>query len=320
MNDAAQLPPFESVLKSRDVEDPVNLWVHRPLAYAIVALIYRTSITPNQITLVATIVGISAGVCFYFGSPLAMLLGGCLLWSSAILDGADGILARAKRMFSDVGRSLDGGADGVVALATVPVGFYHLWLQHHDPLQLALMPFAIGTAMLHIYLYDYYKEAYMQHTNPAWNGEPERPADIWRRHAKLVAEKAPWPMVLATRVHCDLLQNQMRVVRLTNPAGLRQPLSFPVSDETVRIYRKHNAGPMKIWALISLAPHSYGMAICAMFDRLDVYLWLRVIVANSLFVIALIWQRAATRRGRAELAERGLSARPALVTPAAGAV
>ena len=47
--------PF--MLKSREVEDPVNLWVHRPLAYLFVAAIYRTSITPNQITFLALTVG-----------------------------------------------------------------------------------------------------------------------------------------------------------------------------------------------------------------------------------------------------------------------
>ena len=108
------LPPFETVLKSREVEDPVNLWVHRPLAYAIVALIYRTPITPNQITFLALLVGAFAGALFLVGTKTAMLLGGICLWSSAILDGADGILARAKRLFSDVGRAIDGPADGVV--------------------------------------------------------------------------------------------------------------------------------------------------------------------------------------------------------------
>ena len=45
----AALPPFDALLKSRDVEDPVNLWVHRPLAYAFVAMIYRTRITPHEL-------------------------------------------------------------------------------------------------------------------------------------------------------------------------------------------------------------------------------------------------------------------------------
>src|SRR4051794_10682989 len=103
----ARLPPFETVIKSREVEDPVNLWVHRPLAYAFVALVYRTAITPNQITALALLVGFAAAGCWFVGTPALMLAGGCLLWASAILDGADGILARAKQMFSDTGRALD---------------------------------------------------------------------------------------------------------------------------------------------------------------------------------------------------------------------
>src|SRR5262245_59422827 len=114
-----ELPPFETVLKSRAVEDPVNLWVHRPLAYAFVALVFRTSITPNQITLLALLVGFAASACWFIGTPDMMFWGGALLWSSAILDGADGILARAKQLFSDLGRALDGAADMIVAAASL---------------------------------------------------------------------------------------------------------------------------------------------------------------------------------------------------------
>jgi phosphatidylglycerophosphate synthase len=308
------LPPFNTVLKSRDVEDPINIWFNRPLAYAIVWALYRTPITPNQITLVALLVGISAGVAFYVGTPPSvMLLGGVLLWTSAILDGADGILARAKRMFSDVGRAIDGASDGIVALATVPVAFYHLWLTHHSWLEVTLMPFAIGITMGHVYLYDFYKEAYLQHTNVKWNGRPERLSDIKERLARLKAEHAPWYAIASTAAYVGIVENQIRVVSLTNPAAARHHLTFPVTEESVRIYREYNRGPMQVWALISLAPHSYLMAICAMFDRLDVYLWFRVFGANALFIWVLVWQRIATRRTVAALAAGNLV--PTLGTP-----
>ena len=304
---AGALPPFAALLKSRDVEDPINIWMHRPLAYAIVAAVYRTSITPNQITLLALVVGVAAGVCFFVGTPAAMIAGGILLWSSAILDGADGILARAKRMFSDLGRALDGSADGIVALATVPVAFYHLWLQHHSYLELALMPLAIGLSLFHIYLYDYYKEAYLQHTNPSWNGEPERLAEVEARAQRLQAAGAPWVERAASATYVDLLKAQIGVVSRLNPAARRHHLTFPVSPESVRIYRKFNYGPMQLWAFISLAPHSYLMSICAMFDRLDVYLWLRVFGANAVFLWACLWQRVATRRTNQALADAQLA-------------
>ncbi|HEX6239912.1 MAG TPA: CDP-alcohol phosphatidyltransferase family protein, partial [Polyangiales bacterium] len=124
---APGMPPFADVLKSRDVEDPVNLWVHRPIAYAFCTLVYRTSMTPNQVTLIAILLGVAASACWVEGSPRAMLWGGILLWSSAIMDGADGILARAKRLQSAFGRALDGFADYLVGLSSVAACVYHLY-------------------------------------------------------------------------------------------------------------------------------------------------------------------------------------------------
>lgn len=310
MAGSARLPPFKTVIKSREVEDPINLWVHRPLAYAFVALVYRTRITPNQITGLALLVGLAAAGCWFAGTPSLMVAGGCLLWASAILDGADGILARAKRMFSDAGRALDGFSDAMAALVTVVAAFYHVWLQWHNPVHLWLMPLALGMSLVHVYSYDYYKEAYLQHTNPGWNGAAERVSDVKARLEKLIAEHAAWPLIVATHAHVGVLTSQQRVVNWTNPAAARAHLQFPVNPESVDIYRKYNAAPMQLWAAISLAPHSYGMSICAMFDRLDVYLWLRAVVANLLFVIVLLWQRRATRRTREALSLAGLEPSP----------
>ena len=310
MSSTAGLPPFETVLKSREVEDPVNLWVHRPLAYAFVALVYRSPITPNQITVLALIVGFVAAVCFLVGTPAAMIAGGVLLWSSAILDGADGILARAKRMFSDVGRALDGCADALVAAVTVGAGFYHLWVTRGSLFDVALMPIALGLTVVQVYLYDYYKEAYLQHTNPSWNGEAERVADVQVRLSQLIDERANWLMILTTQMHVSLLTSQQAVVRRTNPGAARAHLQFPVTQDSVDIYRRFNAAPMQLWAAVSLAPHSYLMSICAMFDRLDIYLYLRAFVATALMVVVLLWQRSATRRTNEALASAGLSPTP----------
>ena len=304
------LPPLASVLKSREVEDPVNLWVHRPLAYAFVALIYRTNITPNQVTLLSMLVGLAAAACWVDGSPAMMVWGGALLWSSAILDGADGILARAKRQFSDVGRALDGTADAVVAAASVGAGFLHIWQHHAQPLHLWLMPVALVTAVIQIYLYDYYKESYLQLTNPTWSGVPERLADTRVRLEQLKRERAPWTHIMAADTYVTLLTNQTAVIARTNPDANRERFRYHVNETTARNYRRFNLGPLRLWTVLSLAPHSYLMSICAMFDRLDVYLWFRAVVANVLFVVALLWQRAASARTRRDLEQLGLAPEP----------
>jgi phosphatidylglycerophosphate synthase len=303
-----KLPPFESLLKSRDVEDPVNLWVHRPLAYGFVAAVYRTSLTPNQVTLLSLLSGVLAAGCFVEGSRTMMLWGGALLWASAILDGADGILARAKNAFSELGRALDGTADALVGVISVAGAAYHLWVTRGDAWLMLAVLVALGSAILHIYLYDYYKESFMLMTDPEWNGVPLRRADVRERLAKYKAEGASLPVLFASQLYVDLVSAQTAIVGRVDPEGAREHLSFNVNDKTAAIYRRHNRRLVKLWALISLAPHSYTMSICAMLDRLDVYVWIRLVLCNVLFAIALIWQRRASAAVRAEL--RAISMAP----------
>lgn len=294
------------MLKSREVEDPVNLWVNRPLAYGFVALVYRSSLTPNQITALSVCVGFLAAGCFVLGTPVLMLGGGVLLWLSAILDGADGILARARQSFSPLGRVLDGTADLLIGLVTVLAAVFHMWSQQRDPQLLILAPIAIGSAVLHIYLYDFYKESYLQMTDPRWNGQPERLSEVRAQLARVKAEGAGLVAVIACKLYVDLIVAQTWLVARTNPWGSREHLVFKVSEGSAKLYRQGHRGPMQVWALISLAPHSYLMAMCAMFDRLDIYLWLRLIVANGIFLVLLIWQRRRSQRTRVELEILGL--------------
>lgn len=299
------LPPFRSVLKSRDVEDPINLWFNRPLAYAFVALVYRTPLTPNQITLLSIAVGVTAAACWWHGTPAAMLWGGILLWTSAILDGADGILARAKQSFSELGRALDGSADLIVAGLTVVAAVHHLWQRHFSwPMLLAVPPVIVMTA-LQIHLYDYYKESFLLRTRLDWNGVPERIADVEERIAKLDREGAPWVYRQAMQLYLSLVVGQTRLIRWTDPDGSREQSSFHVTPRSVAEYRQFNLGPLRLWTALSLAPHSYLFAISGMFDRLDLYVWARLIVGGLLSLVVLVWQRRASTRTMAALAAAG---------------
>lgn len=310
----SSLPPFSSLLKSRDVEDPVNLYVHRPLAYLFVKLVHRTRITPNQVTLLAMLVGIVAGGLWVWGTEGAMIAGGVLLWSSAILDGADGILARAKNAQSEFGRALDGSADMVVAVATVLPGFYHVWVKHQDPMHLWLMIPVTGLTVLHINLYDFFKESYLLMTRLDRRGEAEDVDEVARRYDRVRAEGAPWYVQQAVKMLLDLTRGQRTMIAFINPAAARDGLRFTRNEETARIYREHNIGPMRLWAFISLCPHSYLMAICGIADRLDVYLWIRLFLMNAVFLVVLVWQRRASERTLRELTNIGAAPAPSAQT------
>ena len=295
-----KLPPFRSLLKSTEVEDPVNICVHRPLAYAFVWSIFRTPITPNGVTLLAVVAGITSGICFLYGTSAAMVAAGALLWTAAILDGADGILARAKNQQSQFGRALDGAADVIVALCTVLPAFAHLWFKEQNTTHLWLMGPAIGLTAVHLWLYDFYKETYLRRTRVDRGGEGAD-ADAVAELVEPAKGKGVITYWAVKHVLLPYMRTQEKIIALLNPLAIRQGEEVTRDQRTAAIFRRHNQGPMRLWALVSLAPHSYLMALCAMFDRLDVYLYVRLFVMNAIFVVAVVWQRRATARTLEEL-------------------
>jgi phosphatidylglycerophosphate synthase len=298
----ATLPRLENVLKSNDVEDLVNRYVHRTLAYLFVKSVFRTPITPNMITLSTIFLGFAAGCAFIWGTPTAMLFGGAGLWAAAILDGADGILARAKNLQSEFGRALDGSADGLVAFFTVFPAFYHIWVTRHNPYDLFLMVPALGLTIVHLAIYDFYKESYLRATRPGQGGEG-RDADQIAETVQAARSQGPITQMAINHVLVPHLNRQKALINWLNPDGWRLSQLLDGDRQASEIYRKHNLGPMRLWALVSSAPHSYLMAICAMFDRLELYLYIRVFLMNGVFLVALIWQRYATCRTIEDLGE-----------------
>jgi CDP-alcohol phosphatidyltransferase len=294
-NSVPGMPPFADVLKSRDVEDPVNLWLHRPLAYAFCALVYRTSMTPNQITLIAIFLGLAAAACWFDGSPGAMLWGGILLWSSAIMDGADGILARAKRMQSAFGRALDGFADYLVGLSSVSACVYHLYATGERTLLLFALP-AFLTTVIEFNAYDVYKEIWVHQTRFDRKREGHSLEDINKLRESESVKESPWYTRISLFLYADLTRMQGHLMRFTNPRARRLLGDCRRSEKSADMYRTLNYVPMQFWKALSTAPHAYLFSIFAMFDRLDLYVWFRLFGMGSAALIAFTLQRRATAR------------------------
>lgn len=289
-------PPFAKVLKSREVEDPINLWIHRPFAYAFCYLVYRTPITPNQVTLISMLLGLAAAACWVYGTRTAMIWGGALLWISSIMDGADGILARARKVQSPFGRALDGCADMVVGLSTVVAGIYHLVSQGASSTLLLLGLIATFATVVQLNLYDFYKELYMRITRIRRGGEGDTAAEAQRLKQIAQKRKSSWYTRLSIGIYANYLSFQENLIRATNPDALGLLTAGEHSSARVETYRTLNRLPMQFWTAVSLAPHTYLFAIFAMFDRIGVYIWLRVSLMSVLAVAGIIAQRHATAR------------------------
>lgn len=89
----------------------------RRISGAISQQLLKTPVTPNQITLAVTALGIFAGWTFAQPGYGPKVAGAFLFLLTSILDGCDGEVARAKKMTSRLGGWLDLWGDNVVHVA-----------------------------------------------------------------------------------------------------------------------------------------------------------------------------------------------------------
>ncbi len=91
---------YKTSLKLIEVEELLDLVFYRPLAFLFVKMVYRTNLTPNQITTIALIVGMIGGVFYFFNTHLAITIGAVLLILYDVLDCSDGMVARLKKKWN----------------------------------------------------------------------------------------------------------------------------------------------------------------------------------------------------------------------------
>jgi phosphatidylglycerophosphate synthase len=87
----------------------------------------RRLMTPNQVTMLSLVIGLSVGVFFATGERWGLIAGGLAFYLAFVTDCVDGKLARATGITSDKGEALDALADGGRrASASLGLGLY-LW-------------------------------------------------------------------------------------------------------------------------------------------------------------------------------------------------
>jgi phosphatidylglycerophosphate synthase len=90
--------------------DPVNRLYRYRAAEALARFLLRTRVTPNQITIAHTLVGVGAAGMIYLKYYVLAVL---MYELRTLLDCTDGVLARVKNQSSSMGRILDTLGDGI---------------------------------------------------------------------------------------------------------------------------------------------------------------------------------------------------------------
>lgn len=307
---------FRAMLKPLDVEEVIDVALHRPLAYVITRAAYPTPVTPDQITWVSMFVGIAAGAAawssFALGAP-RMALAGALFILSAVFDCSDGQLARLRGTSSSFGRMLDGAVDAVVQTAVLPAAIMHAWWRAGGPspapppsgvavatmpaaLWLALGAVAVFTGIVHSILYDHYKNVYLHLTQPV-RKEGDDPEDV----------EAAWDARAGDRMSPG---DKLRFI-IARPYLIRQRALFDwidphlptrfrdmpaYSPETAARFRREQRGLMRAWTFYGIGTHIFGLSVAMMLDRVDLYILARLVLFNGALLALVPAQRRASKR------------------------
>lgn len=285
---------LRDVIKSPDVEDPVNLHVHRPLQLALVRPLVRTPITPNQVTFLSLCAGLASASLIVVGTRPALFGAAALLFSSAILDGVDGMIARLKKTSSETGHAIDGAADYAVNIATTAAAAYHLGQVTGRPLLAAALALGAHLAWAqHLMLYDFHCATYLRFLTRGKHagGDLARGKDLL---ARLRAQNAPFLVRTLIAIYVWQLGNRQRFLERVNPvAASYQDLA--VDAATGDAYVARHRSTMRAWAFLGNAPHMDLMVLAAAVDRFDLYFVLRIVGFTALAVILAVWERRVSR-------------------------
>jgi phosphatidylglycerophosphate synthase len=263
------LNQYRSSLKTIEAEEIVDLLFFRPLAFLFVKVIYSTSLTPNQITLISMLFGIAAGVSFGIGGAEAVFLGGILIALNAIFDCADGQLARLKSG-TFYGRLLDGIVDYVSTIAVfIGIGFWGAaaW---GDPLQWWVIVCVTGIAYaLQAGLVDYYRSEYIANAQGRSDFVASELSTFQQNYNALKAGGGDLlkRLMLALYIKYSRIQSVQRDERASE--------RIPPNE-----YVRTNRLLIRLWNVNGTSTHTFVLAVLALMNQLDWYIWYILVIGN----------------------------------------
>jgi phosphatidylglycerophosphate synthase len=293
-------------LKSLEVEEPVDVYVHRPLAYVIARTLLPTRITPDAVTLTSLVFGLGAATLIAWAVPHHWQWAALLSFIGTVLDCADGQLARLRKSSSVLGRMLDGTCDSTVVMAcAAAAGYVHVRELGTTPLRVALVLAVVVLSSLsismHVSLFDHYKTVFLKLTIPGYR-EAES-IEVARQNYERAKQQ---PMSLYARIvwvyYLAFVGGQGNTVRRYDPYTVTEFEKVgDYSEERAAIYRQHCEPVMRTWRrYFGFGSLMIGIALALFFQLTWEYLLLRLTLFNLVFWGPLRWSQQKASKAAAQ--------------------
>jgi len=162
----------------------------RKISGAISRQLLKTPVTPNQITVFVTLIGVAAGCLMAQPGYAAKVEGSLVFLFTSILDGCDGEVARAKQMMSKLGGWLDLWGDNVVHIAVFYGLGIGLFKDRGNPVYVTLGRIAVLGTIVSAVLASYqtWRKGRSSFTSVVGDSTAAAEAPAWRRRLILMSD------------------------------------------------------------------------------------------------------------------------------------
>jgi hypothetical protein len=265
---------YKKSLKMAEVEEFVDVFIYRPIAFLLVLAIRNTRIKPDHLTLTAMLMGIVAGFFYATGTKSGAITGALFFLLFNIFDCSDGQLARIKKNGSSVGRILDGIADytaTIMVFAGIAVGFSGKPGQPHYLVPLLII--AGISVFVQESLVDYYRTRFLDIVLQRKDTFHDEMDDYRREYSELKKQKGKWldKFVIGIYLIYSTVQRKLIARKKRLPDNLN-PQDF---------YRK-NKLIIRFWVFIGPSATITAMILCSIFTRFDIFFLIVSGIFNAL--------------------------------------
>ena len=274
------LQDYKNSLKMQEVEEPLDLYFYRPVAFTLVKVLARTPVRPNHVTLLSLCCGLLAAYLYSRWTVTGIQLAGVLMLAANILDCSDGQLARMQNSGSRFGRLSDGIVDWLIGVAVFiaigvglssPTGAGGTWM---------LVVAAGVSAGLHGMFFDFVQQEYLS----------------------VVRSERHYLLREVEKVDEELGQPGRRSFHVVRRAGLviyrrylsiQQSLLFRIPTAITlpaEPYRSSHLRPMRWWTLLGSSTDRTLLILSSFLGHPELYCWLVVGPLNLYLVCMLLWR------------------------------
>lgn len=289
------LADYHRSLKLKDVEEVFDLYFYRPLAFALVKAIYRTNITPNQLTVVSMFVGVLGGLCYGFGHRAAVTAGAILYGLSIVIDCSDGQLARLKKNGTRLGRILDGLIDYVVMISIYAgIGIGLVPESGDGRLWWLLILAAALSNLFHSVALDYYRNRFMDFVQGASSQDEEDYRSFKEEYDSLARGEGKALRKAAIWLYLRYLSAQKKMTMNWEVSG---PPKRSVED-----FARRNRAAIRLWTFLGSTTQGTLLIMTSLLNRVDLYFWAMIVVGNAWAAVMFVVQSRIDHRLEHEVA------------------